>query len=113
MAFSPPIPVDIYESEKEIVMLIPLWGIEKETLHLSLQDYKLKVKWIRRKPSLRKDFHLIQEECYRGPIELSLSIPTNIIYDQIHSNLTKENILAITLPKYGVPTDISIDIEES
>ncbi len=108
---SPHIPVDIFESSQELVLMVPLWWVEKETLQLSIDNFKLIISWVRRKPLIRNDFALLQSECYWWPITQSIDLPTNIVYDQIHSTLSKENILHITLPKYGIPSEVSITIE--
>jgi HSP20 family molecular chaperone IbpA len=111
MVFVPSIPVDIYDSHQELVIIIPLGWIEKETLQIAIKDFKLKISWIRKKPTLRHDFTLLQSECYRWVITQSIDLPNNIIYDRIHSTLTKENILLITLPKYGIPDEVKVTIE--
>jgi HSP20 family molecular chaperone IbpA len=37
----PVIPYDIYESPQELVLFLPLGGVKKESLTLSIKDYRL------------------------------------------------------------------------
>lgn len=39
----PHIPYDIYESPQEIVIIMPLSGVKKETLKLHIKNYRLEV----------------------------------------------------------------------
>ena len=60
---------------------------------------------------MREDFVPLKEECYRGPIEQSIDLPSHIVFDKIHSKLSKENILTIILPKYFVPEKVDVELE--
>ena len=111
MMIKPDIPFDMYKSPNELVCIIPLWGVEKETLQISLQDNKLIVRGVRKKVWLAPQFSVLQEKCYRWPVKLTIDLPHHIIYDKIHSKLTKENILHIVLPQYGTPDTIPITVE--
>lgn len=37
----PHIPYDIYESPQELVIILPLGGVEKDSLKLAIKDYRL------------------------------------------------------------------------
>ena len=34
------IPYDIYESPNEVVIIMPLWWVKKESLELKVEDYR-------------------------------------------------------------------------
>lgn len=38
------IPMDMYESSKELVVIIPLAGVDKQSLQMNLDDYRLVIK---------------------------------------------------------------------
>ena len=38
------IPMDIYESAKELVVIIPLAGVDKKSLEMNMEDYRLILK---------------------------------------------------------------------
>jgi len=105
------IPTDIYESPKELVLIVPLWGVQKESVSLRIEDYKLFLRACRVPVRLREDFIPVKEECFWGDIEQSYELPNHIIFDKIHSTLSKENILTIILPKYSIPESIEVKVE--
>jgi len=107
----PYIPYDMYESAQEIVIIMPLWGVKKETLDLKIVDYKLLIKWERDFLELKDWLSSIKEECYRGNLEQRIDLPAQIYFDKIHSRLTPENILEIIIPKALVPEKIKVEIE--
>ncbi len=107
----PRIPYDIYESPQEIVILLPLWGVKKETLKLSIKDYRLVITWERIKPKVKDNLISLKEECYRWNIEQVIDLPPQVYFDKIHSKLTPDNTLQIIVPKALVPEKISLEVE--
>ena len=109
---SPFIPYDIYESSQEIVIIMPLWGVRKETIRLTIEDYKLILEGERILTPLKENLLPVKEECYRGKIRQIIDLPAQIYFDRIHSKLSPENILWIIIPKALVPEKITLQIEE-
>lgn len=107
------IPYDIYESPNEMVIIMPLWWVQKETIKISIEDYRLVIKWSRNKINLKDDCIPLKEECYRWDIEQVLDLPPQTYFDQIHSKLTADNILQIIVPKALVPEKIQLEVERS
>jgi len=108
---NPYIPYDMYESQQEIVIIMPLWWVKKESLILKIEDYKLIIKWERELIKLKDNLNPIKEECYWWTIEQRIDLPPQIYFDKIHSKLTPENILQIIIPKALVPEKITLEIE--
>lgn len=108
---NPYIPYDMYESQREIVIIMPLWWVKKESLNLKIEDYKLLIEWERELIELKDNLYSIKEECYRWKIEQRIDLPPQIYFDKIHSKLTPENILQIIIPKAIVPERITLEIE--
>lgn len=107
----PYIPYDIYESPQEIVIILPLWWVKKESLQLSIKDYRLVLSWERIKPKLKDNLIPLKEECYRGPINQIIDLPPQVYFDKIHSKLTADNILWIIIPKALIPEKIQLEVE--
>ncbi len=106
------IPYDIYESQHEIIFIIPLGWVQKESIELKIIDYILHITGERTYGVLREDCTPIQQDCYRWPINITIDLPMNITYKKMHSILSKENILTIVIPKNTIPDSIDIQIEE-
>jgi len=105
------IPHDIYESENEIVVILPLWWVKKESLDVKLEENLLIVEGKREKPELKDNLVLQKEECYWGEFKISIALPMTVYFDRIKPVLTKENILVINIPKYVLPKDIKLSVE--
>jgi HSP20 family molecular chaperone IbpA len=109
---NPYVPYDMYESEQEIVIIMPLWWVKKESLNLKIEDYKLLIQWERELLNLKDSLIPIKEECYWWKLEQRIDLPPQIYFDKIHSKLTPENILQIIIPKALVPEKIVLEIEK-
>lgn len=107
----PHIPYDIYESPQELVIILPLGGVEKESLKLAIKDYRLVITGKRVKPKVKDNLIPLKEDCYRGEITQEIDLPPQVYFDKIHSKLTPENILQIIVPKALVPEKISLEVE--
>ena len=105
------IPHDIYESENEIVVILPLWWVKKESLDIKLEENLLIVNGQRQKPELKDNLVLQKEECYWWEFKVSIALPLTVYFDRIKPVLTKENILIINIPKYVLPKDIKLSVE--
>ncbi len=109
---NPYVPYDMYESQQEIVIIMPLWWVKKESLNLKIEDYKLLIQWERELIKLKDNLSPVKEECYRWKLEQRIDLPPHINFDKINSKLTPENILQIIIPKALVPEKITLEIEK-
>lgn len=107
----PTIPYDIYESPQELVIILPLGGVEKNTLKLEIKDYRLVITGKRTKIKVKDNCMPLREDCYRWEIKQVIDLPPQVYFDKIHSKLTPENILHIIVPKALVPEQISLEVE--
>jgi HSP20 family molecular chaperone IbpA len=105
------IPYDIYESPNEMVVVMPLWGVNKESIDISIDDYRLVIKWLREKIVLKEDCLPLKESCYRWELEQKIDLPSQAYFDKIHSKLSIDNILQIVVPKSIVPEKIELEVE--
>lgn len=108
----PHIPYDMYESSQELLIIMPLGGVKKESLSLKIEDYKLLIEGERSNPEVKENLVSIREECYWGKLYQIIDLPAQIYFEKIHSKLTPENTLQIIIPKALVPEKIVVEIEE-
>jgi HSP20 family molecular chaperone IbpA len=85
--------------------------VRKDSVEVKIEDYRILLKGEREKPKLKDSSLPIQEECYRGPIQLTIDIPPQVYFDKIHSKLTLDNTLQIIVPKALVPEKITLEVE--
>ncbi len=108
----PTIPYDMYESSQELVLIIPFWWVEKESIHISIKHETISIIGQRIQPKLRKDFLVLQQQCFWWAVELHIDLPPHANYKQMNSSLSKENILTLIIPKNIIPDSIPVHIEK-
>jgi HSP20 family protein len=107
-SFSPPI--DIYETEDELVIAAELPGVSDEDISITVKDNILTME------GERKFEKNIQEERYRrieriyGPFKKAFSLADNIDAEQVEAQL-QDGVLYIHLPKKAVSPNKEIEIE--
>lgn len=107
------IPYDIYKSPNEMVIIMPLWWVNKDSLEISIDDYRLVIRGVREKMKLKDDCIPLREDCYWWEIEQTLDLPPQTYFDQIHSKLSIDNVLQIIVPKSLVPEKIKLEVERA
>jgi len=105
------IPYDIYESDKEMVVILPLAWVNKENLSIALDQYTLTIIGKRVEPILKSGLQNVKQDCYWGEFTQSISLPQWVFFEKIHSQFAGDNILTITIPKLQIPENIKITIQ--
>ncbi len=104
------VPVDMYASSSEIVIVIPVWWTNKESLSITLDKKSLIIRWERVAPVFKETIVPLQEMCFWWIFEKRVELPDSVYFDKIHSELTPENILIVTVPKIMRPDEIPVNI---
>jgi len=105
------IPVDIWESPQEIVVIMPLGGVKKSSLKVMLEGQRLLIVGEREKPQLGEKFVPILQECFWWEFNKEITLPLNVYFDKIVVQLSPENILKIIVPKIEIPTKKELEVE--
>lgn len=105
------IPMDIYESNKEMSIILPLSWVDKKTIKIRITNYHLYITGNRKSPQMRDDMIPVKQDCYRWEFEQVVALPNGINFDKIHSKFTTENILIVTVAKLYIPDTVSIELE--
>jgi len=105
------IPYDIYESDMEIVVIMPLWWVKKESLNIKLDKNNLSISWVREKPELKDNLIAEKEDCFWWEFKDDIQLPLTVYFDKIQVKLSWENILQIIVPKYKLPEDMKLQVE--
>jgi HSP20 family protein len=104
------VPVDIYESPMEVVIVMPLGGVEKSSIHLSLEQNVLHIRGERMAPHLKETLLPQQGNCFWWPFHKHIPLPEQVYFEKIHSELSPTNILTIIVPKVIIPETIPVHI---
>lgn len=105
------IPVDLYDSPQEFVVLMPLGWVEKESIQLWIEGTELIIQGERKMPELKMTLVQTSWSCYRWGFSSRIKLPASAAYDRIHSQLSPENILTVIVPKVIVPEKITVDVQ--
>ena len=90
--------VDVFETEKDVVVRVELAGVRSEDLNVTVDGRILKVRGVRRgfdRDDLRR---LLQVEITTGPFERRVQIPVEFRQDQVAARLA-DGFLTVVMPK--------------
>ena len=90
--------VDIYHTEKEIVLLAPIAGITKEDIFMSVTDDVLVIRGERKLPEEVPEENYYTKECFWGPFSRSIVLPEEADSKNISANFDL-GVLEIRIPK--------------
>lgn len=106
------IPVDLYDSPQEFVVVMPLWGVTKKSVQLTLDEtWVLTIKGKRKQPDMKASLSATAQTCFWGEFTKTIKLPENSYFNKIHSELSKENILTVVVPKVIVPEEIAVHVQ--
>jgi HSP20 family protein len=103
--------VDVYETEKELIIQSAIAGIRTEQIEVSLENDILIIKGKRDNPSKDKEKRYFLQECYWGPFSKEIILPREIDTSRIDAKV-KEGILTVRMPKIERAKNKKISVEE-
>ncbi len=94
--------IDVFQTDKALIIQSPIAGVEKDDLDIYLEDDILIIRGERKREDIGeeiKDKDFFTQECYWGQFSRSLRLPLdNIDTDNISASM-KNGILTIVIPK--------------
>jgi HSP20 family protein len=91
------VPVNVFETENEVVLVAPMPGLEAENLDIRFEDRYLTIRGEKRGPGQERHRYLRREWSY-GPYERTIELPVDVDADK--ANATYSNgLLTVALPK--------------
>ena len=106
--FAPP--MDIYETEREVVVTAEVPGLRQEDINISIKDNILSLDGERKfERNLKKEHYRRIERNY-GPFRKTFALPPNIYKEKIEAKLI-DGVLYIQLPKAASVSIKEIEIE--
>ena len=102
--------VDVYETEKEIVVQSAIAGIKNNEIDVSLEGDILVIKGERQNPSNDEKRKYFLEECYWGPFSKEIILPREIDTGRIDAKI-KDGILTVRMQKIERAKNKKISID--
>lgn len=94
MGWAPP--VEIYETDNELVLLAEIPGLDKKDVHISFENGQLSISGERKLGEKSRNYH--RNERFYGSFERTFQFPGSVDGDKISANL-KDGVLHIRIPK--------------
>ena len=89
--------IDVYQTEKELVIQSAIAGIKPEDLDISMERDVIAIKGRRQKP-FEEEGDYFTQECYWGPFSREIILPAEVDPERIEA-VMKDGILTIRIPK--------------
>ncbi|MFA5714595.1 MAG: Hsp20/alpha crystallin family protein [Candidatus Paceibacterota bacterium] len=102
--------VDVYETDKEIIVQSAIAGIKNNQIDVSLDNDILIIKGEREDPSKDKDKRYFLKECYWGPFSKEIILPREIDTSRIDAKV-KDGILTVRMQKIERAKNKKISVE--
>jgi HSP20 family protein len=90
--------VNVYETEKEVVVEVPLAGIDPADVEISIEHDVLTIKGETKQESEVDEKDYYRKEIRSGGFFRSLALPAHVIADKAEAQ-SHEGLLKITIPK--------------
>jgi len=103
--------IDVYQTEKELVIQSAIAGIKLEDLDISIKGDKVTIKGKREKPIEQGESNYFYQECYWGPFSREIILPVEVDPSRAEAML-KEGILTIRMPKIEREKKRKIEVKE-
>jgi HSP20 family protein len=103
------VPVNVFETATELMIVAAMPGLEADNLDIQVADNYLTIRAGKRGPGQERHEYLLREWSY-GPYERTIELPMDVDVDR--ANATYGNgIVTIALPKSSRPHSRRIEIQ--
>jgi len=102
--------VDVYQTDKEIVIQSAIAGVEPEDLDISIEKDMVTIKGKREKQFEEKERNYFYQECYWGRFSRKIILPAEVNSSKISASM-KNGILCIRIPKIEAKKKTKISVK--
>lgn len=103
--------VDVFQTEKELVIQSAVAGIKLKDLDISIKEDRLVIKGKRERPVENGKVNYFHQECYWGPFSREIILPVEVESSKAKATF-KEGILTIRMPKIEREKKKKIEVKE-
>ncbi len=102
-------PVDVYETDSEVVVKAELPGVKKEDIDVTIKENSLHIKAERKEEREDKTENVHRVERFYGRIERIVPLPVEVKPEEAKAEY-KDGILEIRIPKVKVTKEAKVQI---
>ena len=103
--------VDVFQTDKDIVVQSTIAGVEPDDLEIFLHDDMLTIRGKRQQTKEQKSADYFYKECYWGGFSRSIILPVDVNPDAINAEI-KNGMLTIRLPKLERTKTVNIKVNK-
>jgi len=105
------IAVDIYKTEKEIMIISPVSGVSKDDINIRINENILMISGKRYSPPTTGGTYVVKE-CFWGKFSRMIVLPTKVDVSHVKASF-KNGILIITIPVIFEPKEKIVPIQDA
>lgn len=90
--------VDVYQTEKEVIMKAEIPGVSREDLNVYVDENSIRISGQSKRNNEFKDEHVFRSERYYGSFSRTIPLPVEIKSDEVRAEY-RDGILSIIAPK--------------
>jgi len=90
--------LDVYQTEKHIVILAPVAGVKLEDMTVEITDDVLTIKGHRKYEKTVEEENYFTQECFWGDFSRSIVLPASVDSNKINASFN-DGVLKIEIPK--------------
>ncbi len=102
-------PVDVYETDSEVVLKAELPGLKKEDIDVTIKDNAVHLRAERREEHEEKTENVHRVERFYGRIERIIPLPAEVKADKAKAQY-KDGVLELRIPKQKVSKEAKVQI---
>ncbi|RUM30355.1 MAG: Hsp20/alpha crystallin family protein [Aquifex sp.] len=102
-------PVEIYETDKDVVIKMDLPGVKKEDIEITVKENAVHVKAERKEEKEEKTENVIRAERFYGVIERVIPLPVEVNPEKAEAKY-EDGVLEIRIPKVHVEKEKKIKL---
>ena len=90
--------VDVYETDKDVVIQSALAGVRPEELDISVENDVVTIRGVRKNPNAQEQKQYLHEECFWGPFSRQIFLPEEVDVKHVQAQMG-DGVLTLRLPK--------------
>ena len=102
-------PVEVYETDKEVVVKVDLPGVKKEDIEITVKENAVVIRAERKEEREEKTENVHRSERFYGVIERVIQLPVEVNPDEAKAEY-KDGVLEIRIPKAQVEKEKKIKL---
>lgn len=102
--------MDIYETDKDVIVEAPLAGVRPEDVQVSVQKGMLMVRGESKKEHEVDEKNYYRKEVRSGSFYRQIALPAAVVEDKVSAEF-EDGVLKVTCPKAGPATAKQVDVK--